>query len=286
MKNTFFKLIGVFAFAAVFTSCSEDRVVYDVDGGQSLVGFNEKNLELLAFNETDLADPQLAGYDNSVTLTVGSTVRSNVDRTYVVTLNEEFSTVDDSQFDVASTFTIPAGQFTGTLKITGYYNTLPADWSSRLLVYDLVSLQGPENQIFNTDKIRAIITLQRGCIQRPAENYTGYISSAQGSSAAPFAVKFTKVAKVFNTWSVTNLWGDLVAAYTSNNVYLGKYPYPAQIRINCNNTVFVYGTADYGTTNTSPAGSFNPVSKDVRANFTSNGLFQGTFITTVDLYAN
>jgi hypothetical protein len=283
MKNTFFKLIGVFAFAVVFTSCSEDKVVYNVDGGQSLAGFNENNLSLDVFNAEDLATQN--GYDNSVTVTVGSTVRSNVDRTYVVTVNEEFTTADATQFSTQSTFTIPAGEFTGTLKVTGFYDALPADWSSRVLVYDLVSLQGPESQIFNPEKIQAVISIQRGCIQRPAENYTGYISSSVGSSAAPFAVKLTAVPGVFNTWSTPNLWGDLVAAATQDPSYAGQLPYPAQLKINCDNTVYTYGTADYGTTNTTPAGSYNPTSKDIRVNFT-NGLFSSGFVTTVDLYAN
>lgn len=283
MKNTFFKLINVFAFAAVLTSCSEDRVVYDVDGGQSLAGFNEKNLSLDVFNAADLAT--LNGYDNSVTLTVGTTTRSNADRTYVVTVNEDFTTADPAQYSTESTFTIPAGEFTGTLKITGYYDAIPADWSSRVLVYDLVSVQGPESQIYNPEKIQAVISIQRGCIQRPASSYTGYISSSVGSSAAPFNVTLTPVDGVFNTWAVTNLWGDLVAAATQDPSYAGQLPYPAQLKINCDNTVYTYGTASYGTTNTTPPGSFNTASKDIRVSFT-NGLFSSGFVTTVDLYAN
>jgi hypothetical protein len=285
MKNNIYKLIGVFAFAVVFTSCSEDKVVYNVDGGQSLAGFNEKTLDLQVFNDTDLADPLLEGYDNTVILTIGSTIRTNYDRTYVVTVNDEFTTADDSQYDMESTFTIPAGQFTGTIKFTGYYNPLPSDWATRSVVVDLESVQGPESQVFNPERIQAIIGVHRGCIQRPAENYTGYISAGPATSTPPFDVKLVRVPATFNTWKVDNLWGDLFATAISDPASTGQYPYPAQIKINCDNTVNVFGTADYGTSQGN-TGTYNPSSKQIRASFVNSGLFTTSFSTTVDLYPN
>lgn len=284
MKNSIIKLSSAFAFVALLASCSPDTTVYSVDGGQSLVGFNEKTSELLVFSAADLAQPDLEGYDNSITIHVGSTIRTNQARTYTVELNQEFTTADPSQYTVQSTFTIPAGEFVGTIKITGDYNALPSDWSSAVLSYNLKQVQGNDNQVVNTDKITTAISIKRGCIQTPHENYTGYITSSSGSSAAPFDVKLTKVKNVFNTWTVANLWGDYVAAATNNPGYAGQYPYPAQLRINCDNKVDIYGTRTYAVPSTG-GGTYYPASGQLTVSFT-NSLFSNPAITTVDLFPN
>lgn len=284
MKNSIIKLSSAFALVALLASCSPDTTVYSVDGGQSLVGFNEKTSELLVFSAADLTQTDLAGYDNSVTIHVGSTIRTNQDRTYTVAINQEFTTADPSQYTVQSTFTIPAGEFVGTIKITGNYAALPSDWSAAVLSYDLTEVQGNGDKGFNADKITTAINLKRGCIQTPHENYTGYITSSSGSSAAPFDVKFVKVKNVFNTWTVTNLWGDLVAAATNNPGYAGQYPYPAQLRINCDNKVDIYGTRTYAVPSTG-GGTYYPSSGQLTVSF-GNSLFTSGFITTVDLFPN
>lgn len=281
MKNTVIKLLSVFAFAVAFTSCEQDKIVYNVDGGQSLVGFNSSSVSLLAF--TDAERP--AGYDNSTTIEVGSTKRSNVDRSYTVTINDEFTTAVPAQYQVNSTYKIPAGEFLGTIKVTGFYDALPSDWSSTILVLDLEEVSETPEPIYNPEKKRMVVTLSRGCIQTPAAKYTGYITSSVGGGAAPFDVNLTPVAGVFNTWNADNLWGDLVAAATNNSAYAGRYPYSAQIKINCNNSVNVYGTLDY-TTVDGNSGTYRPATKEMSLSFGQALFSSPTFTTTVDLYPN
>ncbi len=276
MKNNVIKLISAFSIAALFASCSPDSTVYNVNGGQSLIGFNEKVQQFYVYTAEEL--PQ--GYDNTITFTVGSSVRSNQDRNYVVKINDEFTTADPSMYTVeTTTFVIPAGEFTGTIKIKGNYDALPSDFSARTLSYDLISVDG--STLFNEEMKTTAIQLQRGCVRTVAASYTG-TSNAGG---APYDVTLTPVAGVPNTWSTTNLWGDYVAAATGNDTYLGQYPYPAKIRVNCNNTVTVQGTASYG--GASPAGgTYRPSDKYIKAVF-NNTLFSGSAATaTVELNPN
>lgn len=272
--------MSVFVFAVALTSCEADKVVYDVDNGQSLVGFNAKTGAVPAYLDAE----KPAGYDNSVAFEIGSSVRSGSARTFTVTVNDEFTTAIPSQYAISSTYTIPAGQFIGTLDVESIYDALPSDYSSVILVLDLTEVSGSGDVIYNADTNRLVVTLNRGCTQTPASEYTGYISSSVGSGAAPFTVTLTPVEGVFNTWNADNIWGDLVAAATGSDSYLGMYPYPAQIKINCDNTVNVYGTASYGTTSGN-SGTYNRSSKEMTLNF-GQDLFSSAFTTTVDLYPN
>ena len=276
MKNNVIKLIGAFSVAALFASCSPETTVYDVNGGQSLVGFNEKVQDFYVYTASEM--PQ--GYDNTINITVGSSVKSNKDRAYVVKLNQDFTTADPSMYTVETTsFVIPAGQFTATIKIKGYYDALPSDFSSRILSYDLVSVD--DSDVNNEDKMTTAVAIQRGCVRTVADSYTG-TSSAGG---APYEVILTPVKNVPNTWTTPNLWGEFVAAATGNNTYLGQYPFPARLRVNCNNTVTVRGTATYG--GASPAGGqYRPSDKYIKAVF-NNTLFSGSGATaTVELNPN
>lgn len=276
MKNNVIKLISAFSIAALFASCSPDTAVYNVDGGQSLIGFNEKVQEFSVYSAEEL--PQ--GYDNTITLTVGSSVRSKQDRTYVIQVNEEFTTADPSMYTVETTsFVIPAGEFSATIKIKGNFDALPGDYSSRVLSYDLISVDG--STLFNEDMKTTAIEIKRGCVKTVAASYTG-TSNAGG---APYDVTLVPVTGVANTWSTTNLWGDYVAAATGNDTYLGQYPYPARLTINCTNTVTVQGTASYG--GASPAGgTYRSSDKYIKAVF-NNTLFSGSAATaTVELNPN
>lgn len=276
MKNNVIKLIGAFSIAALFASCSPETTVYDVNGGQSLVGFNEKVQDFNLYK----ADEMPQGYDNTINITVGSSVASKQDRTFVIKVNEEFTTADPSMYTIETTsFVIPAGQFTATVKIKGYYDNLPSDFSRRVLAFDLVSVDG--STVFNEDMKTTALSFQRGCVRTVAGSYTG-TSSAGG---APYDVVLTPVKNVVNTWSTPNLWGEFVAAATGNNTYLGQYPFPARLTVNCDNTVTVRGTASYG--GKSPAGGqYRPSDKYIRAVF-NNTLFSGSGATaTVELNPN
>lgn len=276
MKKLFLKSVSLFAIVAMLTSCDDDVAVrFDSKNGQSLVGFNQSNFELPVYTEAEMP----ANYDNTVYFEVQSSVSADYDRTFTVVVNEEFSTVDVLSYEISSTFTIPAGQFVGTIAVKGEYNDLPSDFSSEVLVLDLTDVQ--DMDVFNEQKTRAIVSLYRSCVQEPAKNYTGVVTDP--SAGAPsFPVELVPVTGVFNTWTAANIWGDFVAAATGNPSYAGAYPYPVQLKINCDNTVTVVGTnSQYGAAGGN-TGTYVPSTK-VLTLTVGQALFQDDFDVTARL---
>ncbi|MDQ7960031.1 hypothetical protein [Flavobacterium lindanitolerans] len=129
MKKLFILLISV----ASFISCSDpDAVTYS--DKQAFVGFENDvyNLRVPRDASTEL-DVKFA-----------SSNVSNVDRTYTVTVLEDISDADTRTYSIPSTFTIPANQRFGTLRVTGTDNGL-VDATVKKVVLKLSGLGANES---------------------------------------------------------------------------------------------------------------------------------------------
>ena len=269
MKKYFLKITSLFLFVAVLTSCDEDKVFYDTNNGQSLVGFNTDRGNL----PTYAAD---AGSDFILEFEVGSSVKVNHDRTFAIAVNDQFTTAIPSQYALQqTTFVIPANEFVGTVKIKGNYDALPT-LGQTTVTYDLVSVDGAD--VINPDSNTFTVTIYRACPIEIPLAYTGLVVGSVGAGAPQFDVTFTAVSGADNTWRATNLWGNFVTAATGTN-YDGQYPYPGTVKINCDNTVTVVGTGSVGN---GGKGTYNPTTKVINISL-NQSLFTGSFTADIEL---
>ena len=154
MKKYFFKVASILLFVATLTSCEDDKIIYPVDNGQSLVGFTTFSGNAPAFE-----DPALKF---TYELEVGSTNRVDYDRAVALTINQELTNALPSQYTIEDAqYVIPAGEFTTKIKIVGHYNALPANGTKVNLVFDLVSVQ--DSDIVDAQKTRFTVLLFRAC---------------------------------------------------------------------------------------------------------------------------
>lgn len=266
MKKYILKLTSLFLFAAVLTSCDEDKVIYKVDGGQSLVAFNEDGGNLPAYSDQEY----------TLEIPVGSTVRTSYDRKIELTVNDQFTTALPSEYTIdESSLVIPANEFVGTVKIKANYSLLP-DLGQKVLALNLVSVQDAD--VINPDKNLFSVYLYRACPKDIALKYNGAVTGSVGGSTAPFTVTLTKVTTADNTWKADNFWGNFVSGATGQN-YDNRYPYPGTIKINCDNTVTVVGT---GTVGTGGSGTYNPTTGTITYSL-NQGLFTSSFTADITL---
>lgn len=154
MKKYFLKITSVLLLVATLTSCEEDKVIYGVDNGQSLVGFTTFSGNAPAFE-----DPALKF---TYVLEVGTTNRVNYDRKVELSINQELTTATTDQYTIETTdYVIPAGEFTTKINIVGHYNALPVGGAKQNLVFDLVSVQ--DSDFVDAQKTRFTVYLFRAC---------------------------------------------------------------------------------------------------------------------------
>ena len=103
-------------------SCEEDLVVYDVENGQSIVAFN---------GATNVDLPVTQEGDSSVELEVGVTTTAGTDRSYRVSVDPS-STADPSEYAADDPVVIPAGAYTGILRVTGNFEAIPDGVTKKL----------------------------------------------------------------------------------------------------------------------------------------------------------
>jgi hypothetical protein len=265
MKNYFLKITALVLFTGAMVSCDEDKIVYNVDNGQSLVGFVESDAEIPAMpaDETEFV------YE----IEVGTTNRVNYDRTVTLSINEEATTAlpSDYTIDAPATWVIPAGQFTSKIKVKTNYDAIGTN--EKLLVFDLVSVQDQNN--VDPFKTRIALTLYRWCPKEIAAAYVGSVITS-GLEGDSYDVVPAATGNL-NEYIVKNMWGDLVATATGSAQYKGQYPYNASFKIKCDNTVVVTGISNYASGGT---GTFDEATK--RINLTLNqGVFQDAFTVSV-----
>jgi hypothetical protein len=262
MKNYILKITALVLFTGTMVSCDEDKIVYDVDNGQSLVGFVEANADVLAMPPAD--------GENIYEIEVGATDRVNYDRVVTLSINEESTTALPSEYtiDAPETWVIPAGQFTTKIKIKTNYDAIGSN--ERQLVFDLVSVQ--DQDLVDPFKTRLALTLYKYCPKAVATEYVGTITT-QGVSGASYVVK-PLATGALNEYTVTNMWGDFVFYATggTNQDYKGKYPYAGSFRIKCDNSVIVTGTSSYALGGT---GSYDEATQIINLDVITS-LFGGT----------
>lgn len=151
----YFKIASLFLFAGLIASCEdESKDILNPDGPQARVGFVDTTPNVPSFE-----DPAL---EFTYILEVGVTNRVNYDRAVTLQLNQELSTATPDQYtiDAPSTYIIPAGQFTTSIKIIGHYDALEQG-VKETLVFDLVSVQGQTS--VEPLQTRSTVSIFRAC---------------------------------------------------------------------------------------------------------------------------
>ncbi|MDC3387959.1 DUF4843 domain-containing protein [Flavobacteriaceae bacterium] len=126
MKKLLLALITV----VTITACSDSEPpIYDNIDGQTLVTFktNASNLEILV-DDVGEAD-----------IEVNVTTASSTDRVYDIVIDTENSSALADTYTIPSTVTIPANEYTGTIKVTGV--DIDVETSAETVV---ISLSTPE----------------------------------------------------------------------------------------------------------------------------------------------
>ena len=121
MKKIYILFIALSAFFLM--GCENDPIHYS---GPDFVSFNEGAInKVVKENE-----------DGILEITLGVSKTSNADRTFSVVVDAANTTaVEGQDYDfVNKSVIIPAGKYTGTIKIKGYYNNLPKEGDKKLVL--------------------------------------------------------------------------------------------------------------------------------------------------------
>ena len=139
MKNNILKIVLALFVTITYTSCEQDPIVFDADNGQTGLSFAS------ASQTVDFCV-------GSSTVTVESTTRSGSDRTYTISVNAAGTTAMANEYSVASSVTIPAGEFVGTTTFTPDFAAIP-EGEARVVALDLIASDGA---VINTRGTTAI----------------------------------------------------------------------------------------------------------------------------------
>lgn len=140
------KLLSIFSFLFIFISCNDDQNTA-FDGGQTLVQFaGSSSIQPVVIEGTASTD---------IVVEVSSV--SSSDRAIEVVIGEN-STATANQYSI-SNLVIPAGEYQGTIKVTGNYDNIPQG-SNFLLELKLLGLP-EEGESIGKDTFK--ITFFRFC---------------------------------------------------------------------------------------------------------------------------
>jgi len=169
MKNNIFK-IGILLLALSFSwSCEEDLTVYDVDNGQNVVS--------LAGTSATLPVPEEG---STYALVVEATTQSSADRAISLSVDPS-STAAAGEYTIdSSSLVIPAGEFTGTVMISGNFNEIP-DLTTTTLV---LNLDGVDGGVVANQRTAFTLSMFKQCPSELEGMYT-VISSGQSTDGAP-----------------------------------------------------------------------------------------------------
>jgi len=125
MKNLAYLLIGVL----ILSSCDEhENPIYDNVNGSTLIGFNRSTIDVPVDIDTD-------NFSRPLEVTVSVSTISDVERSYTVSVDEDESSVDASNYQLPASVTIPANSYNGTFTVGFQDATL--ETTSELLVLEL-----------------------------------------------------------------------------------------------------------------------------------------------------
>ncbi len=152
MKNIINKLgVILVALALVFSSCEEERIVYDPVSGQTLASFSTSSVNLGVPVE-----------GNSVDIDVTASTESSVERTITVEVDPS-STATSNQYTITNSG-IAAGEFTGIVTVMGNFDALPEEGTTQL-VLNLKNVSDSNDLTFGTKTVT--ISLFRQCDMAP-----------------------------------------------------------------------------------------------------------------------
>ncbi len=154
------KVLMIFTIivSSLFTSCDDNKVIYDPATGQSLAFFSETSVSL----------PVFVGSSETIEVIVGISTISSSDRTLTVSLNEKDTKANSDQFTFDSTVTIPANEYFGTISITGIDEMLDTSPTKIVLM-----LEDPSDGVFDGNELN--ISIFKTCPIDPATFVGDYL---------------------------------------------------------------------------------------------------------------
>lgn len=129
MKKIKFFLIA--ACIATLTSCDYEPKVYDNVNGKTLASFSSLTYDL----------PIVIDATGSSDITVNTSTVSDVDRTFNIEVDMDNTTAIMGSYNVPTSVTIPAGEYSGTLTLTGT-DVAGVDTTPEVLALNLVGGDG------------------------------------------------------------------------------------------------------------------------------------------------
>lgn len=149
MKKNLLKIALLSFLAFGIWSCDEDKVIYDVENGQSIAAFRVSTQPLAVLEEGD----------SFIDVIVDVSTSSPANRTLNISIDPA-STVLPSEYTLdAATVVIPAGKFNGMVRIHGNFNALP-EAGVKTLIFNLDGVQGAT---LVEGKTETTISLFRAC---------------------------------------------------------------------------------------------------------------------------
>lgn len=217
MKNIF-KIVSILILAITITSCEEDLIVFDNQGGQTLYQFDleGRSFELPRDNAT-------SEFNGDISIPISSTTLSNVDRTITVDLVEDSTQVEPALITYNESVVIPAGEYIGNLNVnvTGQEGVDLELFETYQMAFKIVATEGGNNAIVE-DRVQ-FLNAQIVC---PVDEtyFTGdyEITQLAGFNAfSPF---------LYDGQQVTVAANGLTRTFEID--YLG-FPWTFNVRLNC-----------------------------------------------------
>lgn len=204
--------------------------------------FTPPNYVTFASEEMTFTVDQNSSGSFDVTVFTANKVGS--DRTFSINVNES-STINEGDFSVPGTVTVPANSNEATFTVEVTDNTIADEGES----LDL-SLSG-EQGLFTGEPLE-INVLKRCEFESLAPGYT-VTTTAFGSEAPEFETTLNDEGDM--VFTSDNLWGDFVAWAAGDSSLAGAYPFPATITMDADNNLDITSEADYML---GGDGSYNP----------------------------
>lgn len=268
MKKFLLKFSIVAVLIVTLSSCDEDTVIFNGTDSDALAAFSSSTGSFPVVDET-----------STTTVVVNVSDLSPNDRTIVISVDST-STILPAEYEiVASTLVVPANSYQGEIQIKGNFEALPDGIAKKLnLKLESVGDAFVSPSLFSLSIFKSCqIDLTGFPLTYNVEVY------AFGEQAPSHVQTLTVLTTGENTFRATSMWGPNFVAWATNDPsYEGQFLYPANIVINCDNTVDVITT---GTQFLGGSGTYDPSSGVIDVTITQ-GVFSSPFDTQVIFIPN
>lgn len=268
MKKFLLKFSIVAVLIATLSSCEEDTVIFNGTGSDALAAF------ATARGSFPVKDATSTGI-----IVVNVSDVSPNDRAIVVSVDPSTTALPSEYEIVTSTLIIPANSYNGQVVVESNYDILE-DGVVKKLVLKLESVGDAviSPELFSLDIFKSCqVDLEQFPLTYNVEVY------AFGEQAPSHTQTLTVLDTAENTFRATSVWGPTFVAWATNDPsYEGQFLYPANIVINCDNSVDVVTT---GTQFLGGSGTYDPASGIIDVTITQ-GIFSTPFDTQVIFIPN